>query len=193
MGTITENIQRIRNAKVAIKTALEEKGAIVDSSTKIDDYAGIIAALQTGNPAAVDFVKNLFDGNFTGELVVPDGIPKITKQYSICFSKLTSLVFPDSVIEVGSRAVENCYEMRRVEFGVGLQVLNSSAIEGARSLRDVVVKATVPPTIIGSSIFGTYEMFGKVDNVYVPAGSVNAYKSALGWQEGASKIKAIEG
>ena len=193
MGAISENIRRIQNAKVAIRAALEEKGAIVDSSTKIDDYAGIIAALQTGNPAAVDFVKNLFDGNFTSELVVPDGLTKITKQYSICFSKLTSLVFPDSVIEVGSRAVENCYEMRRIEFGVGLQALNSSAIEGARSLRDVVVKATVPPTIIGTSIFGTYEMFGKVDNVYVPAGSVNAYKSALRWQEGASKIKAIEG
>ena len=83
--------------------------------------------------------------------------------------------------------------MRRVEFGVGLQRLSSSAIEQARSLRDVIVKATVPPTIIGTSIFGTYEMFGKVDNVYVPAGSVNAYKSALRWQEGASKIKAIEG
>lgn len=193
MGTIAENIQRIQNAKVAIKAALEEKGAVVGTNVKIDGYADIIAALQTGNPAAVDFIQNLFDGNFTGELVVPDGLTKITKQYSICFSKLTSLVFPDSVTEIGARAVESCYEMRRVEFGVGLQRLSSSAIEQARSLRDVIVKATVPPTIIGTSIFGTYEMFGKVDNVYVPAGSVNAYKSALRWQEGASKIKAIEG
>ena len=193
MGTIAENIQRIQNAKVAIKAALEEKGAVVGTNVKIDGYADIIAALQTGNPAAVDFIQNLFDGNFTGELVVPDGLTKITKQYSICFSKLTSLVFPDSVTEIGARAVESCYEMRRVEFGVGLQRLSSSAIEQARSLRDVIVKATVPPTIIGTSIFGTYEMFGKVDNVYVPAGSVNAYKSALRWQEGARKIKAIEG
>ena len=193
MGTIAENIQRIQNAKVAIKAALKEKGAVVDDSTKIDGYADIIAALQTGNPAAVDFIQNLFDGNFTGKLVVPDGILKITKQYSICFSKLTSLVFPDSVIEVGSRAVESCYEMRRIEFGVGLQVLNSSAIEGARSLRDVVIKATVPPTIAGPSPFSRYGVLNQVDNVYVPAGSVNAYKSAPGWQEGASKIKAIEG
>lgn len=193
MGTISENIQRIQNAKAAIKAALEEKGAIVEESTKIDDYAGIIAALQTGNPAAVDFIQNLFDGNFTGKLVVPEGLTKITKQYSICFSKLTSLVFPDSVTEIGARAVENCNEMTRVEFGAGLQVLNSSAIEGARMLRKVVVKATVPPTITSPYIFGTYGMFGNVDNVYVPAGSVNAYKSAPGWQEGASKIRAIEG
>ena len=193
MGTITENIRRIQNAKVAIKAALEEKGAVVGTNVKIDGYADIIAALQTGNQQAVDFIQNLFDGNFTGELVVPDGLTKITKQYSICFSKLTSLVFPDSVTEIGARAVENCNEMTRVEFGAGLQVLNSSAIEGARILRKVVVKATVPPTITSPYIFGTYGMFGNVDSVYVPAGSVNAYKSALGWKEGASKIKAIEG
>lgn len=191
MGTIAENIRRIQNAKVAIKAALEEKGAIVEESTKIDDYAGIIAALQTGNPATVDFIQNLFDVNFTGELVVPDGLTKITKQYSIGFGKQTSLVFPDSVIEVGAGTVQYCREMRRIEFGVGLQVLNSSAIEGANSLRDVVVKATVPPTIAGPSPFSRYGMFNQVDNVYVPAGSVNAYKSAPGWQEGASKIKAI--
>ena len=191
MGTIAENIQRIQNAKAAIKTALEEKGAVVGTNVKIDSYADIIAALQTGNPAAVDFVKNLFDGNFTGELVVPDGLTKITKQYSIGFGKQTSLVFPDSVIEVGAGTVQYCREMRRIEFGVGLQVLNSSAIEGANSLRDVVVKATVPPVVVGPSPFGTYGPLNQVNNVYVPAGSVNAYKSAPGWQEGANKIKAI--
>ena len=193
MGTIAENIQRIQNAKVAIKAALEEKGAVVGTNVKIDGYADIIAALQTGNPAAVDFIQNLFDGNFTGELVVPDGLTKITKQYSICFSKLTSLVFPDSVTEIGARAVESCYEMRRVEFGVGLQRLSSSAIEQARSLRDIFIKATVPPVVVGPSLFATYGSLNQVNNVYVPAGSVNAYKSAPGWQEGASKTKAIEG
>nr|DAV00441.1 MAG TPA: Cell surface protein [Caudoviricetes sp.] len=191
MGTIAENIQRIQNAKAAIKAALEEKGAVVGTNVKIDGYADIIAAQQTGNPATVDFIQNLFDGNFTGELVVPDGLTKITKQYSIGFGKQTSLVFPDSVIEVGAGTVQYCREMRHIEFGVGLQVLNSSAIEGANSLRDVVVKATVPPTIAGPSPFSRYGMFNQVDNVYVPAGSVNAYKSAPGWQEGASKIKAI--
>ena len=94
MGTIAENIQRIQNAKVAIKAALEEKGAVVGTNVKIDGYADIIAALQTGNPAAVDFIQNLFDGNFTGELVVPDGLTKITKQFASASSRVWFFLIP---------------------------------------------------------------------------------------------------
>ena len=48
----------------------------------------------------------------------------------------------------------------------------------------MTVKATTPPTL-------GYAVIPDVTTIYVPSSSVNAYKSAKGWKDYASKIQAI--
>ena len=69
----------------------------------------------------------------------------------------------------------------------------------SRNLRSVVINATTPPSI-GEHVFDyvdfneyTYEEeYRPLDvTIYVPSGSVNAYKTAPGWSDYASKIQAI--
>ena len=54
-------------------------------------------------------------------------------------------------------------------------------------LTSVTLEATTPPTL-GTTVFnGTHADLV----IYVPAGSVEAYKSATNWSTYASKIQAI--
>ena len=62
------------------------------------------------------------------------------------------------------------------------------------NLSKAYVYATVPPTIKGNYSSDTKTVFdGASSNlvVYVPAQSVDAYKSAAGWSNYADKIQAI--
>lgn len=46
--SISSEIQRLQNAKADLKTAIEGKGVTVSSSAKLDDYADLVDAIQTG-------------------------------------------------------------------------------------------------------------------------------------------------
>jgi len=50
MSSIAEEITRLQTAKADIKTALENKGVTVPSSTKLDGYPTIINTIQTFDP-----------------------------------------------------------------------------------------------------------------------------------------------
>ena len=79
-------------------------------------------------------------------------------------NKLTSLVIPSNISSIEDSAFNQC-----------------------SGLTSITVNRTTPPTLGGTYVF---------DNtndcpIYVPAASVNAYKTASNWSEYASRIQAI--
>jgi len=48
MSTIADELNRIKNAKTAIKTSIENKGVTVPDGTLIDTYPSLIDSIPTG-------------------------------------------------------------------------------------------------------------------------------------------------
>jgi len=105
------------------------------------------------------------------EYIIPDGIIKIQNYAFRNCTSLTSVTIPDSVTSIG-KAFYNC-----------------------KSLKEVYCKPIVPPV-------GNRDMFSCYDsnrgtyligcNIYVPTASVEAYKSASGWNDYADYIEGYD-
>ena len=126
---------------------------------------------------------------------------------AFAYTKITSLTIPPTLTNIGQTAFENCTLLQDVTFSEGyesfqsrLAFYNCTALEevtlpstitrlssmpfsGCTSLTRITIKATTPP-------YSTQFLDG-ADNaiIYVPAGSVDAYKSS--WSTYASRIQAI--
>ena len=78
-------------------------------------------------------------------------------------NSLTSITIPDNVIEINQNIFYNC-----------------------TNLKTVTVNAETPPRA-----FSLFNNSSTLTAIYVPAGSVEAYKVAAGWSEFADKIQAM--
>ena len=112
---------------------------------------------------------------------------------------LTSITIPNGVTDIGERCFSFCGHLTNATIPNSVTNIDDEAFYGATSLRSVVINATTPPSI-GEGVFAywyvdeiTYEEeYRPLDvTIYVPSGSVNAYKAASGWSDYASKIQAI--
>ena len=111
---------------------------------------------------------------------------------------LVSINIPDGVTSIGERSFAMC-PLSSITIPNSVTNIDDEAFYEATSLRSVVINATTPPSI-GEGVFTywyvdeiTYEEeYRPLDvTIYVPSGSVNAYKTAPGWSDYASKIQAI--
>ena len=123
-------------------------------------------------------------------------------------SSLTSVVIPNSVTEIGSSAFEDCSSLISVTIGDSVTTIGNYAFYGCSSLTSITIpdsvtsighsvfkecssltsvycKATTPPSLGDNYVFGSN---GSGRKIYVPAESVDAYKSATNWSKYASAI-----
>ena len=94
-------------------------------------------------------------------------------------SSLTSITIPNSVTSIGEDAFYECSSLTSVTIGNSVTSIGSHAFRGCTSLTSITCEAVTPPTL-GSNAF--YKVSKSIP-VYVPCGSVNAYKAADGWGE----------
>lgn len=122
---------------------------------------------------------------------IPSGVTSIGQEAFYRCSGLTSIVIPDSVTSIGNSAFNWCSNAATVTIGSGVTSIGGYAFYSvstqATGSRSFTIKATVPPTL-GESAFAATNSAP----IYVPRGSVNAYKSASGWSDYASRIQAIQ-
>ena len=77
--SITSEINRLQTAKADLKTAIENKGVTVPSSTKLDGYADLVDSIETGGGTA-PYIVNPLNGNFLG---TSTSVGAVTHQYQI--------------------------------------------------------------------------------------------------------------
>ena len=99
-----------------------------------------------------------FNGNLT-EFTIPEGVTKINTATFYSFTGLTSLTLPSSIASIDKAEM----------MGMGGET------NPFGKLKTMTVKATTPPTL-GHNLIPT-----TIETIYVPASSVNSYKSASGW------------
>ena len=99
MSTLVENVQKVKNAHAALKTAIAAKGVAVPEGTKLTDMPALVEQISTEPVPTNQKASFTYDSSTT--IVVPktmvvDMLAMTDLRY--CFyscSYLTSIVFPD--------------------------------------------------------------------------------------------------
>lgn len=142
-------------------------------------------------------------------VTIPSGVTVINYQTFDSCSGLTSVNIPNGVTSIGNDAFYNCRSLVGINIPNSVTSIASEAFSGCRSLTSIIIPdsvtsigtfafsynqnlngiaclATTPPTL------GSYA-FNSTNNcpIYVPSGSLAAYKAASGWSDYASRIQAL--
>ena len=106
-------------------------------------------------------------------------------------SGLTSLSVPPRITSIPSGTFKGCSGLTTLDIPSGVTSIGNSAFMDCSSLQSITFRSTTPPALGDSGYYG--QVFQNTNNciLYVPSASVNAYKSATGWSDFASRIRAI--
>lgn len=131
-----------------------------------------------------------------GSVVIPNGVESI--KYATFFecSAMTSITLSNTLKTIDNDAIKFCRSLPSLTLPASLTSIGKHAFAYGNALRTVTCLATTPPAFHDSGETGTGGNSGDIfygcsnlATIYVPAASVNAYKSA--WPLYADKIQAI--
>ena len=206
--SIATQIQRLQTAKADIKTAIENKGVTIPSNATIDAYPTYVSQISGGDDGYKEVFKKLIQQESYMTLDIPEGVTKIGDFAFYTAVTLTAVTIPNGVRKIGSSAFEQCTSLRSINIPEGVTTINQYAFErtaltsiiipstittisiGAfysTSLESVTILATTPPSMAS----GAFNKLNTLPTFYVPAESVELYKSATNWNAYADYIKPI--
>ena len=185
--TIPDSVTTIGNSAFAACENLTS-ATIPDSVTTIGNSAFACCKSLTefnGKYASEDgrclIVEGLLNSFVIGcgatEYTIPDSVTTIgAEAFSDCDS-LTSVTIPDSVTTIGMGAFYGCSSLTNITIPDSVTTIGNIAFTFCDSLTSVYCEATTPPSL-GSNVFD-FNASGRT--IYVPAASVEAYKTADYW------------
>ena len=162
---------------------------IPNSVTTIGSYAFYQSKLTSITiPSTVRTLgQNVFQycTNLTS-ITLPNNITVISVGLLSGCSSLTNYTIPETVTTIQNSAFENC-GLTTIIIPSSVTTIGYGVFQGCSRLTRVIVNATTPPTLDAN-------VFNNTNNcpIYVPAESVEAYKTANNWSTYASRIFAIE-
>lgn len=112
-NTISDELNRLIQAKAGIKSALEEKGLTIGDSSTLDEYPGLIQEMQTGGGSDTSTVIDFIERDLTS-IVVPNGITNIGNSAFHDCSRLTSVNLPNSLISLGVSSFQGCTRLTNI-------------------------------------------------------------------------------
>jgi hypothetical protein len=162
-------------------------------------------------PNSVTSIESSAFANCTSliSITLPNSVTSIGWRAFLGCSSLISITIPDSVTSIGDSAFVNCSSLISITFAEESQLtsIGNSAFSGCSKLISITIPDSV--TSIGDYAFswcvsltsiiinslnppslGDFVFSYNYGNIYVPAGSVNAYQTANGWSTYSSRIFA---
>ena len=149
-----------------------------------------VTLLDGYNPFSYCSNISKFSGNFAsvdGRCLVQEG-----KLISFAPANVKEYVVADDVTSIGVIAFAELTELEKVTIPQSVTTVNFDAFRGTSSLSLVCCKAATPPTAVAHELTGwnAFDSNAADRKIYVPAASLQAYKTADGWSEYADAIVA---
>lgn len=152
----------------------------VDSANaKYDSRNNCKAVINTSTNELIGGCKNT---------TIPNTVTSIGYEAFYHCSGLTSISIPNSVTSIDASAFGYCSGLTNVIIPASVTSIGNNVFYYASTLSSVTCMPTTPPTL-GTNVFYSNASGRKI---YVPSGSVDAYKTATNWSSYASTIQAIE-
>lgn len=120
-------------------------------------------------------------------ITIPSSVTSIgTSAFSTCYS-LSSVTIPSSVTSINSYMFQNCYSLSSITIPSSVTSISYSAFANCYGVSEYHFESATPPTLESTNVFD-----GIVSDciIYVPAESVEAYKTETNWITYASYIQA---
>lgn len=99
-------------------------------------------------------------------------------------SSLSNIVLPSTIKRIEHDAMANCTSLTLLEIPASVEEIQTEAFLGCTTLYNIIVRGETPATLTGSNHFDTTAL----SHIYVPAASVETYKTA--WSQYAQYIKS---
>lgn len=109
----------------------------------------------------------------------------------------TTVTIPDTISSIGEQAFVNCNSLQTVTIGKGVVSIGFAAFNhiSENTLSTVIMRGVTPPELGLGEVDDTYTNFGyvgadefKLEQIIVPKGCGNTYKTAEGWSTYAEYI-----
>ena len=173
-------------------TSTGSKFIAIDANSFYIDY--IKYSMNQGHLEVTGFDKIGFAGNakFYSRVTYNGTVYEVLTIGKDAFDhcdNLKSVVIPKGIKLISESAFEDSHSLTSVSISASVETINTRALHGCRALRDVHCKRQAPPTVLGSSTNGgSIEYLTNSEvyldaTLYVPRGTLSAYKAKNGWKE----------
>ena len=160
-------------------------------------YGGLVYKITSSTTVEVapsDSEDETIPGtDYTGVINIPRTVTYNGTTYTVtgiglnafAGSSVTQVIIPNTVTYIEDFAFYSCWNLTSVSFGSGMRTIGDFAFNFCYDLRYVICRAATPPTIYEF----TFRLYTGSDftlddvQLYVPSGSVNAYRTAYYWNE----------
>lgn len=156
--------------------------------TSIGEDAFSMCTGLTGSltiPSSITYIgNNAFEGcyGFTGSLNIPSSVDSIGGgAFSDCYGFTGSLTIPSSVTSIGYGAFFDCYRLTdTLTIPSSVTYIGNNAFGSCSNFTSIIELNPLP---LKGNNMGSYVFSGdiNINNLYVPCGSVNAYKATPQW------------
>ena len=177
----------------SLTTVILNSNAIVSKTYSYDSTIQSIFGEQVTRYILGDEIKSIGDfafykcSNLTS-VIISNSVTSIGVGVFENCSGLTSVTIPNSVTSIGGSAFSGCSSLTSVTIPNSVTSIGYGAFYGCSSLTSVTMESTTPPSMSGAA----FDNFNKnLPKIYVPCGSLDAYKTADGWHSYYSKIQYV--
>ncbi len=156
--------------------------AIPNSVTSIgaSAFSGCSVLMNVNIPNSVTSIgAYAFMNSGLSNVNIPNSVTKIDKCVLQSCDQLWSVTISNSVTSIGESAFNGCSKLTSVAIPNSVTSIDKYAFDYCSGLTELYSLNPTPPTIDDSNF--TKEQYRKV-HVYVPQGSLSAYKSADTWK-----------
>lgn len=115
-----------------------------------------------------------------GTITIPEGVTIINNAL-FYKTQIDTINLPDSIQGIGDWAFESCTKLTSIDIPKNVNIIRNGAFKDS-GIKTMILRNPTPPTLIGTIPATT---------IYVPADSVEAYKSHTNWAKYADKIQPI--
>lgn len=160
--TIPKSVTKIGRFAFLDCSGLKEiniPGSVVSIEDDAFKNTGWLKAKQKASPYVI-LNKNLIDASkCKGKAIIPEGVEKINKS-AFSGTKISSIVIPKSVKEIGEEAFSHCEELKTVKLPDSIKTIGDNAFAYCYKLNTITISKSVKQ--IGKGIFKEDKALSKI-------------------------------